>query len=245
MSTSKSRYLVFIDESGDHSLHKIDPNYPVFALVCCVISKEEYINNLAPSLLKLKIDFSGHDNFVIHERDLVKKKQFGRSITDSEQKKIMQEIANIVSSTKCKIISAVIDKHKLTRQYVKPSSPYDLALKFCLERIHYELISVHNLGSTYIICESRGTKEDSQLQSVFRSICSGDNATGRPLPFELSFATKDNNILGLQFVDLLARPIGLRFLRPKQANQAADLIWQKLRKDPAGKPEGWGLKIFP
>jgi hypothetical protein len=34
-----SDYIVFVDESGDHSLVKIDPGYPIFVLACCLIEK--------------------------------------------------------------------------------------------------------------------------------------------------------------------------------------------------------------
>jgi hypothetical protein len=34
-----SDYIVFADESGDHGLTSIDPEFPVFALVFCVFEK--------------------------------------------------------------------------------------------------------------------------------------------------------------------------------------------------------------
>jgi hypothetical protein len=36
--------VLFLDESGDHSLSKIDPQYPLFVL-CGVILDEQYHNN--------------------------------------------------------------------------------------------------------------------------------------------------------------------------------------------------------
>ena len=34
-----SDYVVYVDESGDHSLERIDPDYPVFVLALCVFHK--------------------------------------------------------------------------------------------------------------------------------------------------------------------------------------------------------------
>ena len=34
-----SDYLIFADESGDHGLSTIDPQFPVFALVFCMVEK--------------------------------------------------------------------------------------------------------------------------------------------------------------------------------------------------------------
>ena len=34
-----SDYVVYVDESGDHSLASIDTSYPVFVLALCVVHK--------------------------------------------------------------------------------------------------------------------------------------------------------------------------------------------------------------
>ena len=63
--------------------------------------------------------------------------------------------------------------------------------------------------------------------------------------FELVFASKWINSAGLQLADLTARPIALSCLRPDQPNRAFDIIEPKIRRDPDGKTDGWGLKNFP
>ena len=56
---------------------------------------------------------------------------------------------------------------------------------------------------------------------------------------------KAANSIGLQMADLMARPVGLNHFRTGQQNRAFDGIKQKLRRSPAGKVEGWGLKVIP
>jgi len=56
---------------------------------------------------------------------------------------------------------------------------------------------------------------------------------------------KAANSAGLQLADLMARPIGLKHIRPDQPNRAFDIIEPKIRRRPAGKIEGWGLKRLP
>lgn len=46
-------------------------------------------------------------------------------------------------------------------------------------------------------------------------------------------------------VDLIARPIGRKILKPDQPNRAYDIIETKFRRDPKGNVKGWGLKVFP
>ena len=35
-------YVMFLDETGDHSLTKIDPQYPVFCLAGCIFDVDYY-----------------------------------------------------------------------------------------------------------------------------------------------------------------------------------------------------------
>lgn len=47
-------------------------------------------------------------------------------------------------------------------------------------------------------------------------------------------------------VQLLSRPaIGRKVIDPAQANRAYEILEKKLRRSPAGKVRGWGLKVFP
>ena len=69
-----SDYLVFVDESGDHSLVSIDPEFPVFALSLCVIAKSAYANYLLPRATQLKLDIFGHDEIILHEHDIRRRK---------------------------------------------------------------------------------------------------------------------------------------------------------------------------
>ena len=40
--TEFSDYIVYVDESGDHSLTSIDKEFPVFSLSFCVVKKSQY-----------------------------------------------------------------------------------------------------------------------------------------------------------------------------------------------------------
>jgi hypothetical protein len=46
--------------------------------------------------------------------------------------------------------------------------------------------------------------------------------------FEIIFADKKTNSIGLQVADLIARPIGLQTLRPDQPNRAYEIIRPKV-----------------
>ncbi|MFM8899808.1 MAG: DUF3800 domain-containing protein [Burkholderiales bacterium] len=70
------------------------------------------------------------------------------------------------------------------------------------------------------------------------------------MPFDIVFADKKTNLAGLQLADLVARPIGVNYLRPVQGNQAFELLKKKFYCD-GGRSrvgEGYediGLMIYP
>lgn len=69
-----SDYIIYVDESGDHSLSSIDPQHPIFCLSFCVFHKDVYVAQLTPALRRLKFSIFGHDMVVLHEHDIRKKK---------------------------------------------------------------------------------------------------------------------------------------------------------------------------
>jgi hypothetical protein len=59
VSASFGDFLVFVDESGDHNLTQIDPQFPVFVLLFAIIPKEEYVTQVCPGLQRFKFEFGG------------------------------------------------------------------------------------------------------------------------------------------------------------------------------------------
>ncbi|MBI4542737.1 MAG: DUF3800 domain-containing protein [Gemmatimonadetes bacterium] len=132
------------------------------------------------------------------------------------------------------------------KQYATPEHPYHLALEFGLERLGRWLADRGQAGRlTHVVCEQRGGREDGELELAFRRVCDGHNFTGDRMRLDLVMVDKKANSAGLQFSDLIARPIGRYVLCPDQPNRAWDILSAKFRRSPAGRIEGWGLKVFP
>ena len=242
-----SDFIIYADESGDHGLGNVDPGYPVFVLACCLFRKNAYINRVVPGLHGFKFRHFGHDGVILHERDMRKDTGAFAILRNADRKEeFMEELTEIVGQMPVEIVAAVVRKDALVTQHADPPHPYHLAFRFCLERIT-ALLMLHGEDSrpTHVTCEGRGREEDRLLELEFRRIRDGDNALGRPLPFEIVITDKRANSAGLQLADLLARPIGMSVLRPDQPNRAWEVIQDKLAKDANGIDPQWGLKIFP
>lgn len=247
-----SKYIVYVDESGDHSLQSIDPEYPVFVLAFCVFFKRHYSEVIVPALEKFKFNHFGHDQVVLHENEIRKEKgEFNIFRSRAEREEFLDELTDIIELGNFVLISCSIDKKKLTRQGDQSSNPYHIALAYCLETLH-EFLSEkgEDRKQTHVVVECRGKKEDDELELEFRRICDGNNRLGKPFPFEVLFSNKKAMSSGLQLADLVARPIGLRILRPTQKNRAFDVLKKKFyceggRSEVGKDYEGLGMRIFP
>jgi hypothetical protein len=240
-------YLVFVDESGDHELGRIDPQYPVFVLLFCIIHKESYVTQVCPSLQRFKFEFWGHDEAVLHEHEIRKPHgDFLLLLQKSIRERFLQKLTEQIQTLPATVIAVVIDKPAFVSRYHHPVSPYDYAMETGLERItrHMESEGQGN-RITPVIVERRGRREDDELELAFRRVCYGTNALHKPLPFQLVMIPKTSNSAGLQLTDLMARPVGIHHLRPQQPNRAYEIIESKFRRSPTGQVSGWGLKVIP
>ena len=242
-----SDFVIYADESGDHSLTSINADFPVFCLTFCIFPVHTYVTEVVPAVQRLKFDFFGHDQIVLHENEIRRATgEFGSLQSDVHRERFMARVATMLRDADVTVVAAVINKQKLLDRYSKPRNPYHLTLLFCLERIQMFLQEQGQSESrTHIVVERRGAAEDRELRAEFDRIRDGHNQVG-PMPnLELRSADKRVNSTGMQIADLIARPISLRVHRPNQPNRAFDVIEKKLRRSPTGETAGWGFKLFP
>lgn len=246
-----SDYIVYVDESGDHSLESIDSDYPVFVLALCVFHKRHYSEKIIPAVEKLKFNYFGHDSVVLHENEIRKQKgDFAFLSHLPTRNEFVGRLSSIMEASNFILIACVVDKSRLSRSEGVMSNPYHIALGICLDALYSFLAEKHQQHlQTHVVVECRGKKEDRELELEFRRICDGSNPSER-LPFDIIFADKKTNLAGLQLADLVARPVGLNYIRPQQANQAFEILKRKFYCDggrgEVGRDfENVGLKIYP
>ena len=224
-----SDYVVYVDESGDHSLASVDREYPVFVLALCIFHKRHYAEKIIPAVEKLKFNYFGHDSVVLHENEIRKQKgAFAFLAQRAVRDEFMGQLTSIMDASNFILIACVVDKARLPKSEGASSNPYHIALGICLEALRTFLVEKRqDQLKTHVVVERRGKKEDAELELEFRRICDGNNPGGRPLPFDIVFADKKTNLAGLQLADLVARPVGINHLRPAQENKAFDLLKTK------------------
>ena len=235
--TDFSDFVVYADESGDHGLAAIDPQFPVFALVFCVMGKEDYVGSVVPAFQGFKFGVWGHDAVVLHEHDIRKSKgQFAILLTDQKlRERFYADLNRLVKAAPMKICAAVVDKLCLRERHADTRHPYQDALHCCMEQLHIMLSEERQQGrKVHVIFESRGKREDKELELEFRRIAASNGRSGYGrrdfglFDFRPVFVPKAANSVGLQLADMIARPIALSYLRPDQPNRAFEVIRPKL-----------------
>lgn len=243
---SASEFIVFVDESGDHGLATIDPQFPVFVLAFCIFRKSDYSRGLLPAMTDFKFASFGHDQVILHERDI--RKDIGDfSILRDPQRKaaFLEDLTALIESTAMTIVASAIRKDRLVDHFEVPNNPYEIALDFGLKRVAEVLRRRKAIGTISVVIECRGKREDDELELEFRRICNKASYRRQQFTLEPRFVPKSANAPGLQIADLVARPIARYVMNPAQTNRAYSVIEKKLDRNPAGSVFGFGLKVFP
>jgi len=246
--------IIFLDESGDHSLDKIDKSYPMFVLAGCIFDFDYYYKTVDPKVNELKIKHFGRDNIILRSYNIRKQKGDFVCLVDKRMREnFYNDLDTLVKSLNFKIIAAAINKTNLKNQYNEPDNPYNLCFQFILER------SVMFLGRSgdklMFKIESRETHNDRKLAEVYERFRTKDHfkPDGQVLFkkdeiqskfLDLSFNQKIQNIVGHQIADLVAYPIGVSILDKKRENKAFEIIKTKFHSK-NGEYLNYGLKVFP
>lgn len=158
----------------------------------------------------------------------------------------MDALTSIIDEAEMTVVAVIIDKQRLKEKYSNPFNPYHIGIQYGLERVrHFLRMNGSHEALTHVVCEARGAKEDADLELQFRRVCDGDNRGHMKYNFDIVICDKKANSEGLQISDLMARPIGLSYLRADQPNRAYDILAKKFFTGSGETVYGNGRKVVP
>lgn len=241
--------VMFLDESGDHSLEKIDASYPMFVLAGCIFDYETYSSVDEITVNNFKTKYCSGNGVILRSYDVRKQKGDFSFLVDKHKRDLFyEELNGLLKSLNFTVIAAAIDKTQLKKQYTDPDNPYHLCLRFILER------AIMHLGKSgekmALRIESRETHNDKKLAQVYEDFRKQDHSyfTAQEIQskiVDLSFNQKTQNIAGMQIADLVAYPIGRWVIDRLKENKPFEVIQTKFRKNPKGNEFlNYGIKIF-
>ncbi|UFH55494.1 DUF3800 domain-containing protein [Spirosoma sp. KNUC1025] len=250
------KFYLFLDESGDHGMSKIDPNFPILLLCGVLISDSKY-QLLKQQIEQLKYDLWQDERVILHSRDIRRKEGPFYLFTQKEKWiYFLSEFNRIVTESTFRVISAVIQKEAYKdRQVANPLiGVYGHAFTFLIERCVFCLDEVNRDFSPElrVIAESRGTDADLTIAKYLKTIKLSPRGTGfvpshriNQYGFSLNFMAKSKNNVGLQIADLMAYPIARFVIDGYTTNPSFEILKPRIYNDGRGNFKGYGLKVFP
>lgn len=241
-------YVMFLDESGDHSLDKIDPEFPMFVLVGCIFSREDHDGVVEARMRQYKQDLFGRRDIILHTADITRNRgSFERMKEEAFRQRFYAETNALVAGLDFTVVACAIHKQRLADQYGRFAfDPYVLSLECLVERFVFFLQEKNELGE--IVAESRNPSFDKELDLAFQLLLTRGTRYVRPSRLarrliRLTFRLKRENIAGLQIADLTATPIARAVLeKPVKADYR--IVESKFRRR-SGTHLGAGLVVIP
>ncbi len=239
--------MAFLDECGDHSLTRIDKDFPVFVLSLVLLKRADYIGVILPTINNLKLKYWDHEGVNLHSRD-IRKADGPFSILQNSVRRtqFLKDLSELMTSMPYELFVVGIHKERLCARYVRATNPYELALTLVVERVLH-CLEQRQQRVLPLIAEARGENEDNQLKATFYDLITRgtDYVSANRIQqcrFSLQFQDKRKNIAGIQLADLCAHPSARHILKPDQRNQAYDVVSKHIYRG-GGKVYGW--KVFP
>ena len=248
--------LLFIDESGDHSLSKIDRSYPIFVLSGVIIDQQVHDKQLTKELNTLKQNLFGTTDIVLHSKEMTHPQsatnQLYRQFMDADfRKKFYRAFEQLLIGSDFSLVACAIMKNKHFAKYgLEAKDPYLLSFDNLLNRLVFDL---DDSQKGKIIAESRNGILDNQLEIAYLS--TRLEGTNKVQPAEINlklersieFRQKSDNIAGLQIADMVASPIA-RYLLDKMERSGHQVSYQSIFKKVRninGRWENIGITILP
>lgn len=254
IGVSQMGLILFVDESGDHSLSKIDPQYPVFVLCGVIIEEKHHDGAATDALNQFKEQLFGRRDIILHTVDFTRNQSGYEAMAKHEFRvRFFNELEALLGALNFKVVACVIRKQEHLKKYALHAiDPYMLSLSILIERFIFECGSAG--GS--VVAEARDATLNNALELAFLDLkirgthyVSATKVQKRIHNFAIR--DKQQNITGLQLADVCATPIGRhsigRNTYPNYSEQGDfyNTIRRKLRCDRKGEVEGMGLVVLP
>ncbi len=243
---SLSRKLMYLDESGNHDLKKIDPNYPVFVLGGVIVEEGYAETVMEEEVSQFKMSWFGSTSPVLHTADITRNRLEFEILKHRKTRERFQEDLNaLMRRLEYSVVSAVVQKNRLRGRFYRRLDLYSLSFEFLLEAFHDEVHRARGHGR--IVAERRTPEFDKRLDDNWdwhlkRGVGEISGREIRQKIKGLDLRSKAENIAGLQIADLVVTPIG-RHVAGKPDKEDFEIVWSKMLNGGSDDPRG--LIVLP
>jgi len=242
--------ILYLDESGDHSLSVIDPQYPVFVLGGVIVDAGYAATEMDAAIQRLKLDVFGRADITLHTSDIVRQRGPFGILVDPQRRRLFHDRLNaLMRQLDYIVVACAIRKDAHLAAYGAAAlDPYALSLNVLVERFCFALADTRQTQPGAIVAERRDKALDSALLAAWRHLRERGTAYLRPQAIRdrvahLQLEGKQAGIAGLEIADLVVSPIG-RFVAGRPPREDWSIVESKLRRR-KGDYLGAGLVILP
>ena len=156
--------VLFLDESGDHNLSVIDPQYPIFVLGGVIMDQDYAEGDLTEALNEFKRDMFGTPDIILHTADITRNRNgFEKMQCPDFRNRFYRRLNELMRELAYSVVACVIRKGEhLGRYGVAALDPYMLSLDILVERFCFEVGNASKGG--VIVAESRDPTLDRGLE---------------------------------------------------------------------------------
>lgn len=240
---------LFLDESGDHNLAKIDSQYPVFVLGGVIMDQAYAEKEASAAITDFKMRLFGRSDIILHTSDISRNRNGFEQLKDTSfREKFYDELNELIRSLDFSVVSCAIRKDEHLSLYgIAALDPYLLSLDVLVERFCMDVGNIS--GGGIIVAEKRDPTLDHQLELAWLNLKIQGTKFIQAKYIEqrltgLNLRSKSENIPGLQLADLVVSPIG-RYILGKPVKKDYEIIKSKFRRNKNGVIEGYGLVVLP
>ena len=243
--------VMFLDESGNHNLKKINSVYPIFVLAGVIVDRAYDRTVIDPRMREFKRRFLGTEDIVLHTVDMVRGRYGFESMQNPAFREEFYESLNaMLDELDYKIIACAIKLDEYVARYgANAPDPYMDSLNVLVERFCMDLEDETDAG--FICAEMRNPHLDRALRRAWDDICEWGTGSLGPSEIDekivhLTLKNKKPNVAGMQLADLVATAVGRSVIaKPAHGNEVSrDVVMRKIRRV-SGVYEGHGLVVRP
>jgi hypothetical protein len=243
--------ILFLDESGDHNLTKIDQTHPIFVLGGVIADKKYAEGEMSEKVSNFKKEIFGTADLCLHTADFTRQRNgFERMKEKSFCENFYKKLNELIASLDIKIVACAVRKEMHFAKYgMEAIDPYHLSLNVLVERFCFEIEASSFASQGLIVAEKRDSSLDRQLDLAWLNLKISGTKYKKATEIDraissLNLRAKDDNLAGLEIADAVVTPIARAILKRK-SRVSLEVIKGKMRKSHLGKINGFGLVILP
>jgi hypothetical protein len=205
--------ILFLDESGDHSLSVIDPQYPVFVLGGVIVDADYAASEMHTAVHRFKLEVLGQSDVTLRTAGIVRQQGSFATLVDPRRRRAFRDgLIALMRRIDYTVIACAIRKDAHLAAYGAAAlDPYTLSLNVLVERCCFAPADALETQPGVIVAERRDQALDSALLASWRHPRERGTAYLRPMAIRdriahLWLEGKGAGIAGLELADLVVSP---------------------------------------